>query len=78
MESKSLEKKLPNEECGRYLKMLRFLTETRPCGSRRIKTFFLVVCACQLFWVTGEEFCSSTGSALSVSCKILIQNVLKS
>jgi hypothetical protein len=49
MQSKSLEKKSPNEECERYLKMLLFLAETLSCGSRKIETFFLV-CACPLFW----------------------------
>jgi hypothetical protein len=45
MQSKSLEKKLPNEECERYLKMLLFLTETFVVAD----TFFLVVCTCPLF-----------------------------
>jgi hypothetical protein len=49
MQSKSFEKKLPNEECERYLKMLLFLREALSCGSRRIETSFSVVSACSLF-----------------------------
>jgi hypothetical protein len=49
MQNKSLERKLPNEECGRYSKMLLFLAEAPSCGSGRIKTFFFVVCTCLLF-----------------------------